>query len=583
MTSASPQSKPSPTQSHHHHHHSHPSISRHHDPPPPPTQSHQKPAIAVAPGAAAAPAHSAANNPSPNSNGKLHPSITRLPLRSNFDLEPNPFEQSFSSTPAVSKASATTTNALGSDSQRPDSEPSIHSRDADDPSQGDPHSPHNPDRQTAAAAASGDDTKPILPPLASIVSPAEPFSGWAMSNSLRAGPLSPAMLAGPANQTSLGLGAFDSSFVRTGLTPDVSRTGFTPLIAGGGSFPPPTPNTAALFAIVNGTSTGQAPSNTATITPNTLNALNGVLNGTLGVGSTAPPLDSQSNGQHIGSQNYDIRHDANGRPNDTYGYQPDSYADNAAASALYLLSLQNSMRPQQQQIAPSALSNQSDQQHQHQYQHQHQHQHQHEANENAELDETTRRANKRKSMDTPAAPTTRGGKKAKAAPAASPTVPVRSSSRRRSTRAGLSDLDDDDDDEDGDETYGGILSTAAATMNGRQTASTAGGKAAQRKPETEEEKRRNFLERNRQGMWRRQFVLVKNQKHKNWFTDAILAYLLSSCPQVPPAQEEVVARLAGKGRVPYDGERAADQCAHRIKRGDCTPEPTRRRPRWCAI
>ena len=536
MTSASPQSKPSPTQSHHHHHHSHPSISRHHDPPPPPSQSHQKPAIAVASGAAAAAAaHSAANNQSPNTNGKLHPSITRLPLRSNFDLEPNPFEQSFSSTPAVSKASATTTNALGSDSQRPDSEPSIHSRDADDNShpQGDPHSPHNPDRQSTAAGA--DDTKPILPPLASIVSPAEPFSGWAMSNSLRAGPLSPAMLAGPANQTSLGLGAFDSSFVRTGLTPDVSRTGFTPLIAGGGSFPPPTPNTAALFAIVNGTSTGQPPSNTATITPNTLNALNGVLNGTLGVGSTAPPLDSQSNGQHIGSQNYDIRHDANGRPNDAYGYQPDSYADNAAASALYLLSLQNSMRPQQQQqqqIAPSALSNQSDQQHQHQYQHQHQHQHQHhEANENTELDETTRRgANKRKSMDTPAAPTTRGGKKAKAAPATSPTLPVRSSSRRRSTRAGLDDLDDDDDDEDADETYGGMLSSAAATMNGRQAAPTAGGKAAQRKPETEEEKRRNFLERNRQGMWSRPSTsrrLVKMQKHK---TGLLTHYLLSSCP-----------------------------------------------------
>ena len=489
MTSASPKSKPSPTNSNHHHHHhhhlSHSSLSRHHDPPS--SQPNQKPATAVAVPAAAA--NTAANNPSPSTNGKLHPSITRPPLRSNFDLEPNPFEQSFSTTPAVSKSS---------DTQHPDDEPSIHSRDAADdhshPPQHDSHPPHhNPDRQTAAAAAA-DDTKPTLPPLASIVSPAEPFSGWTMSNSLRAGPLSPAMLAGPANQTSLGLGAFDSSFVRTGLTPDVSRTGFTPLIAGGGSFPPPTPNTAALFAIVNGTSNGQPPSNTATITPNTLNALNGVLNGTLGVGSTAPPLDSQSNGQHIGSQNYDIRHEPNARPNDTYGYQPDSYADNAAASALYLLSLQNSMRPQQQ-IAPSALSNQSDQQHQ--YQHQH-----HDANENPDLDESTRRgANKRKSMDTPAAPATRGGKKAKATPVAATTVPVRSSSRRRSTRAGTDDImDEDDDDEDADETYGGALLTAAATMNGRQAAPTAGGKAAQKKPETEEEKRRNFLERNRQGM-----------------------------------------------------------------------------------
>ena len=302
------------------------------------------------------------------------------------------------------------------------------------------------------------------------------------------------MLAGPANQTSLGLGAFDSSFVRTGLTPDVSRTGFTPLIAGGGSFPPPTPNTAALFAIVNGTSAGQSLSNTATITPNTLNALNGVLNGTLGVGTNAVPLDSQSNGQHIGSQNYDMRHEANGRPNGAYGYQQDSYADNAAASALYLLSQQNSMRAQQQiaqqQIAPSALSNQNDQQH--------------EANDNPDPDETNRRgANKRKSMDTPAAPATRGGKKAKAAPAVAPTAPMRSSSRRRSTRAGTDDMDEDDDDDEDDQTYGGALSTAAAIANGRQAATTAGGKPSQKKPETEEEKRRNFLERNRQGMLRR--------------------------------------------------------------------------------
>src|SRR5258706_8143087 len=76
---------------------------------------------------------------------------------------------------------------------------------------------------------------------------------------------------------------------------------------------------------------------------------------------------------------------------------------------------------------------------------------------------------------------------------------------------------------------------------------------------------------------RRRLVLVTRKN------DLLTHSLLSSCPQVPPAQEEVVAGLAGKGRVPDDGERAADQCAHRIERGDCTPEPARRRPRWCAL
>ena len=52
---------------------------------------------------------------------------------------------------------------------------------------------------------------------------------------------------------------------------------------------------------------------------------------------------------------------------------------------------------------------------------------------------------------------------------------------------------------------------------------------------------------------------------------------------MPPAQEEVAARHAGQGRVLDDGERAADQCAHRIARGDCAPEPARRRPRWCTV
>jgi hypothetical protein len=66
-------------------------------------------------------------------------------------------------------------------------------------------------------------------------------------------------------------------------------------------------------------------------------------------------------------------------------------------------------------------------------------------------------------------------------------------------------------------------------------------------------------------------------------TPYLLTHLFSSCPQVSPAQEEVAARLAGQGRVPDDGERTADQCAHRIERGDCTPEPARRRPRWCAV
>ncbi|KAF1976770.1 hypothetical protein BU23DRAFT_565454 [Bimuria novae-zelandiae CBS 107.79] len=94
--------------------------------------------------------------------------------------------------------------------------------------------------------------KTILPPVANITSPS-PLPGitpgW---QSLRAGPLSPAMLTGPANQTDY----FSESF-RGFPTPNESsmRTGLTP--GGGGSmFPAPSPNTQALF---NLQSTGVTP------------------------------------------------------------------------------------------------------------------------------------------------------------------------------------------------------------------------------------------------------------------------------------------------------------------------------------
>ncbi|KAF2732469.1 hypothetical protein EJ04DRAFT_335723 [Polyplosphaeria fusca] len=90
--------------------------------------------------------------------------------------------------------------------------------------------------------------KTVLPPVANITSPS-PLPGitpgW---QSLRAGPLSPAMLTGPTNQTDY----FSESF-RGFPTPNESslRTGLTP--GGGGSmFPAPSPNTQALFNLQSG-------------------------------------------------------------------------------------------------------------------------------------------------------------------------------------------------------------------------------------------------------------------------------------------------------------------------------------------
>ena len=101
----------------------------------------------------------------------------------------------------------------------------------------------------------GDSTpKAILPPASAITSPAPLIGGpnsYPFMNSLRSGPLSPAMLQGPISNGPLG---FDTHHLRTGLTPNESgiRSGLTP--GGSGSmFPVPSPSASGLFQL--GTST----------------------------------------------------------------------------------------------------------------------------------------------------------------------------------------------------------------------------------------------------------------------------------------------------------------------------------------
>ncbi|PGH18918.1 hypothetical protein AJ80_04338 [Polytolypa hystricis UAMH7299] len=97
--------------------------------------------------------------------------------------------------------------------------------------------------------------KSLLPPVASITSPALPgpnsAGGFNWSNSLRSGPLSPAMLQGPTSANDY----FDS--IRQGYpTPNESslRTGLTPN-GSGSMFPAPSPNSALLQHLQSGTAT----------------------------------------------------------------------------------------------------------------------------------------------------------------------------------------------------------------------------------------------------------------------------------------------------------------------------------------
>lgn len=162
--------------------------------------------------------------------------------RSRLEQEPNPFEQSF--------------------------------RDSHGPGR-----PGTSDRDTPPRGTDATSTRHnALPPLSSLTSPAaaDPTQfPWLANQSLRSGPLSPAMLTGPqgANQSSTSNnlrsneanadGGFESSSFRTGFTPGTG-SGFTPgynsfINSSLNSLPIPSPNTAAfLNSITNVTPLGES-------------------------------------------------------------------------------------------------------------------------------------------------------------------------------------------------------------------------------------------------------------------------------------------------------------------------------------
>ena len=112
----------------------------------------------------------------------------------------------------------------------------------------------NPFDQSFGAPSDTPANKSLLPPVASLTSPAPlagegaPTGGYSYSNSLRAGPLSPAMLGGPVGASDYFDPSLRGTTFASGVTPNESslRTGLTP--GGGGSmFPAPSPNSQALY------------------------------------------------------------------------------------------------------------------------------------------------------------------------------------------------------------------------------------------------------------------------------------------------------------------------------------------------
>ena len=204
----------------------------------------------------------------------IRPPISSI-SKSKFDLEPNPFEQSFSRS-----STSIHSHQTGSSSEDIRRETGRTRRETETGG------------MTTSKMSSPPVGKTALPPVSALTSPAplEPgphFSWSGLSSSLRAGPLSPAMLTGPAghnamthgpsalgaNSASTGMtpqagnGAFDPSNFRTGFTPG-GGTGFTPgfgsmmgmgsMVNGMPAFPLPSPNTAAFLSMVTNNTPGGA-------------------------------------------------------------------------------------------------------------------------------------------------------------------------------------------------------------------------------------------------------------------------------------------------------------------------------------
>ncbi|PWN43441.1 hypothetical protein IE81DRAFT_340805 [Ceraceosorus guamensis] len=215
------------------------------------------------------------------SNPTLTPPFATSRRNPRHALEPNPFEKSFGSNPADAEG-----NDAGGE-EKAAASPSPRNKSgalpAPTPSKVAKETSNKKDENGAAAQKQGNAHEghhgPRLPSVAALTSPSGEGNAttsypWPSSlGSLRAGPLSPAMLAGPAAANGNGQNsgsAFDVSAYRTGFTPDLSnfKTGLTPVGSGGAAFPPPSPGTAAFLAMITH---GGGPG----LTPGTLNALTG--------------------------------------------------------------------------------------------------------------------------------------------------------------------------------------------------------------------------------------------------------------------------------------------------------------------
>ena len=492
-----------------------------------------------------------------------------------LDYEPNPFEQSFSvdpkpGSPRQSPRRARSTSPFGGFARTPG---------------GSALGGHG-------GGHGGAGQGPKLPSVATLASPTHAVPGhmpahlaWAgldPNSSLRTGPLSPAMLSGPAHGATNGAsgGLFDPSNMRTGLTP-------MPLGSHGNGYVPQSPNTSALFAMMNNHH-GDAPTGQSAISR-------------LGPRSdSAPQFDSFGAGRdvkpNVGAANSYFATQGVPRPfslNDRAMIGSTSTLTNGIPAVAPGKLRQAISHPGPTTVPPRNIAPQFTH-HNPLYLLSQAQQEITSATGPGMADDTVMAADALSALTAAAAaqstyppsigappqpygnglpappaslaaPTppkakkATGGRKRKSdidpdvfvpsEPVAPPAKRGRAAAKKRAKK----DPDDDDDDDAMD--YQDNVSVGSAGK-GKARVST-GDKA-----ETEEEKRRNFLERNRQGP-----------------SGAVLALLTPrSGAQVPAAQEGVAAVAPVQGRVPQRRQRGAPEHRHLAARGGLRPARRPRRP-----
>ena len=195
--------------------------------------------------------------------------------------------------------------------------------------------------------------KSLLPPVASLTSPAPiagdgPSGAYNFQNSLRSGPLSPAMIGGPVGANDYFDPALRGTNFGAGVTPNESslRTGLTP--GGGGSmFPAPSPNSAAIYQQM---ASGNATPSTLDFHRTAINAAAASKGNTYRTNNTSAQEDKRA---PVAPMDPQVQQQV---PQATFGQH-----DNDAANGLFMLAQATGSQGANQFAVPSAQNAPSNQ------------------------------------------------------------------------------------------------------------------------------------------------------------------------------------------------------------------------------